>query len=81
MLQSIFPDVIRSLLDNFRALQSNQQQKLANGINIERTLFDQSSDDFTVKVVKKPDEIKALLEVGFEYVCEKDHLIFMRKRK
>jgi integrase len=50
-------------------------------INIERTLFDQSSDDFTVKVVEKPDEIKALLEVGFEYVCEKDHLVFMRKRK
>jgi hypothetical protein len=36
-----------------------------------RTLFDQISDDFKVKVVEKLDEIKALLEVGFEYVCEK----------
>jgi hypothetical protein len=26
-------------------------------------------------------EIKALLEVGFEYVCEKDGLLFFRKRK
>jgi hypothetical protein len=50
-------------------------------INIERTLFEESSDGFTVKVVEKPEEIKALLEVGFEYVCQKDNLIFMRKRK
>ncbi len=50
-------------------------------INIERTLFEQTTDGFTVKVAEKPDEAKALLEVGFEYVCQKDNLIFMRKRK
>jgi hypothetical protein len=32
-------------------------------------------------VAEKPEEIKALLEVGFEYVCEKDELMFFRKRK
>jgi len=26
-------------------------------------------------------EIQALLEVGFEYVCEKGELLFFRKRK
>jgi hypothetical protein len=30
---------------------------------------------------KKPEEIKELLEAGFEYVCQKDTLIFLRKRK
>jgi len=50
-------------------------------INIERTMFEESSDGFTVKVVEKPEEIKALLEVGFEFVCQKDNLIFLRKRK
>jgi hypothetical protein len=51
-------------------------------INIERTLFEeQSSDEFTVKVAEKPEDIKALLEAGFEYVCSKDSLIFLRKRK
>ena len=50
-------------------------------INIERSLFDEYADAFTVKVAEKPEEIKALLEVGFEYVCQKDNLIFMRKRK
>jgi len=35
----------------------------------------------TVKVTEKPEEVKAFLEVGFEYVCQKDSLMFLRKRK
>lgn len=50
-------------------------------INIERTLFEPGSDEFTVKVTEKPEEVKSLLEVGFEYICQKDSLIFLRKRK
>ena len=42
---------------------------------------DSCNDEFTVKVASDPEEIKALLEVGFEYVCEKDGLLFFRKRK
>jgi len=50
-------------------------------ITIERTIFEPTSDEFIVRVTDKPDEVKSLLEVGFEYVCQKDNLIFMRKRK
>ncbi|MCJ7718419.1 tyrosine-type recombinase/integrase, partial [Candidatus Bathyarchaeota archaeon] len=51
-------------------------------INIEHTIFGAGADDeFTVKVTEKPEEIKTLLETGFEYVCAKDSLIFLRKRK
>jgi len=50
-------------------------------INIERTLFEEQNDEFTVKVAEKPDEIKGLLEVGFEYVCQKEGLVYLRKRK
>ena len=51
-------------------------------ITVERTLFGESeNDEFTVKVAENPEEIKALLEVGFQYVCQKDSLIFLRKRK
>jgi integrase len=50
-------------------------------INIERTLFEDQSDEFTVKVAEKPEDIKSLLETGFEYVCQKDDLVYMRKRK
>jgi hypothetical protein len=34
-----------------------------------------------VPKVWKYDESGALLELGFEYVCQKDNLIFLRKRK
>ena len=51
-------------------------------INIEHTLFEAIGDDaLTVRVAEKPEEVKALLEVGFEYFCQKDTLIFLRKRK
>jgi integrase len=50
-------------------------------ITIERTIFEPSSDEFTVRVTNKPEEVKALLETGFDYVCEKDELVFLRKRK
>ena len=50
-------------------------------ITIERTIFEPSSDEFTVRLAKDPDDIQKLLEVGFEYVCEKDGLLFLRKRK
>ncbi|MCW4046664.1 MAG: tyrosine-type recombinase/integrase [Candidatus Bathyarchaeota archaeon] len=50
-------------------------------ITIERTLFEPYSDEFTVRIAEKPEDVKSLLEVGFEYVCQKDNLIFLRKRK
>ena len=50
-------------------------------ITIEKTIFGEYNDEFTVKVASKPEEIKSLLEAGFEYVCEKDGLMFFRKRK
>jgi len=34
-----------------------------------------------VKVAREPEEIKRLLEIGFEYICEKEGLAFLRKRK
>ncbi len=42
-------------------------------INIENTLFEPSRDEFTVRVVEKTEEVKALLEVGFECICQKDN--------
>jgi integrase len=51
-------------------------------INIEHTLFEAgANDEFTVRVAEKPEEIKTLLELGFEYVLQKDNLIFLRKRR
>ncbi len=66
------------------------RQKLSRPQKIENTLlyiqlaeviFKEITDEFTVRVAKTPEEIKGLLEVGFEYVVEKDGLMFFRRRK
>jgi hypothetical protein len=50
-------------------------------IQLAETIFKDLKDEFTVKVASKREEIKALLEVSFEYVCEKDGFLYLRKRK
>ncbi|PUA31228.1 MAG: hypothetical protein B9J98_07170 [Candidatus Terraquivivens tikiterensis] len=51
-------------------------------VSIENAVFGAGdSSEFHVEVAEKPEEIKALLEAGFEYVCKKDGLMFFRKRK
>jgi len=50
-------------------------------IQPEQAIFKEESDEFTVRVATKQDEVKELLEVGFDYVCQKDDLMYFRKRK
>jgi len=51
-------------------------------IQLEKALFSDISDDFTCRVVKDAGEAKALVEVGFEYVCTTPRkTMLFRKRK
>jgi len=50
-------------------------------IQLEQALFQDTSDEFTVRIATKRDEIKEFLEAGFEFVCQKDELVYFRKRK
>ncbi len=50
-------------------------------IQLEKALFTADSDEFTVKATNDTEEVQALLEVGFEYVCTKEDLMFFKKRK
>ncbi len=38
-------------------------------------------EEFAIRIVMGPEEIKGLLVVGFGYVCEKNGLLFFRKQK
>ncbi len=38
-------------------------------------------DDYACKVAREPEEIKALIELGFDYITEQAGLKFFRKRK
>ena len=51
-------------------------------IQSEQAIFGAGIDDeFTVQATSNKEEIKQLLSVGFEYICQKDDLLFFRKRK
>jgi integrase len=50
-------------------------------IQLAEAIFKDTSEEFTVRAASKPEEIQALLEVGFEYICEKDAILYFRKRK
>jgi hypothetical protein len=43
--------------------------------------IEEAAEEFHVKATSDPKEIKELIEVGFQCVCEKDGLMFFRKRK
>ena len=50
-------------------------------IQLDKALFNDKPDEFHVKVARSTEDVKALLEVGFEYVCERNGTLFFRKRK
>ena len=50
-------------------------------VHLADSLFESTEDEYHVKITEKPEEIKNLLETGFEYVCTKDNLMFFKKRK
>ena len=50
-------------------------------IQLEKALYQDRNESFTVMAVKDPEQVKAMLEVGFDYVCQKDDLVFLRKPK
>jgi hypothetical protein len=49
-------------------------------VQLDQALFDKDADSFTCRVAKTPEGIRELIEAGFEYVIEKDDLIYFRKR-
>lgn len=61
-------------------------KELLGHVNIQNTLVythlvNWDTDDFICKVAKTIDEAVELVESGFEYVTEMDHIKLFRKRK
>jgi len=50
-------------------------------IDLEKATFKETNDEFTVRVAETLNEAFKLLEVGFDFVCQKDDLMYFRKRK
>lgn len=50
-------------------------------VQIESALYQSLSDDWTCKVAENSDQVKELIEAGFEFVMQKDNLAYFRKRE
>jgi hypothetical protein len=50
-------------------------------INLEKALFQNTDDEYHVKVAQTLEEATKLLEVGFEYVTDMDGAKIFKKRK
>ncbi len=50
-------------------------------VQLEESLFGEPADEFYSAVAKTSDEIKRLIEAGFEYVCTFENAVYFRKRK
>jgi len=50
-------------------------------IQLDKTLFNENSEEFIAKMTKEPSEVQTLLEVGFLWVGVTDGLVYLRKRK
>ena len=51
-------------------------------INIAHTIFGAGSNDkFITKIAETPEQIAKFLDAGFDYICQKDNLTFLRKRQ
>ena len=51
-------------------------------IQVEQAIFGLNNDEeYDVTATNDKEDIEKLISVGFEYICEKDDLLFFRKRK
>jgi len=51
-------------------------------IQVEQAIFGLSNDDeYEVTATNDKEDIKKLISVGFEYICQKDDILFFRKHK
>lgn len=73
--------VLPEVLGRLKVLEDRAKRGVFVPFHLDKGLFKESNDGFPVKAVRNADEIAPLLETGFEYHCEKDGMMFFRKRK
>ena len=56
-------------------------RKIENTLKYTQLVKFEESDAYFCKVAKTEDEIKILIESGFQYMCENEELKFFRKPK
>jgi hypothetical protein len=71
----------RKTRDILYVKQQLGHHNIKNTLIYTQLLADETEENYTCKVAKTEQEIKQLIENGFEYITEQDGLKFFRKRK
>ncbi|MCD6445690.1 tyrosine-type recombinase/integrase [Candidatus Bathyarchaeota archaeon] len=67
--------------DILHVMQVLGHKNIKNTLKYTQLAKFEGEDQYICKVAKEPKQIASLIEAGFTYVCEKDGLLFFRKRK
>jgi integrase len=67
--------------DILHVMQVLGHKRIQNTLKYTQLVQFDAPDDYVCKVAKTDVEIGALIELGFEYICENQGLKFFRKRK
>jgi integrase len=71
----------KDLLETARKLGHREIKNTMLYIQLDKQLFSSKDDNYTVRIAHTNEEVKGLLEIGFEWVGEKSDAIFLRKPK
>ncbi|MEM2578148.1 MAG: hypothetical protein QXV88_04605 [Candidatus Bathyarchaeia archaeon] len=67
--------------DILYVMQVLGHKNIKNTLKYTQLIKFKEDQEFICKIAKTPKEAKELIEAGFEYVFQRDGLIFFRKRK
>jgi integrase len=71
----------KNLLETARKLGHREIKNTMLYIQLDKRLFSSEDDSHTVRIAHSDEEVKGLLETGFEWVGQRDDVIFLRKPK
>ncbi|MEM2926617.1 MAG: tyrosine-type recombinase/integrase [Candidatus Bathyarchaeia archaeon] len=67
--------------DILYVMQLLGHRSIKNTLVYTQLIKNAKEDEYVCKVARTPAEIQEFIELGFEYVCQKEDLAFFRKRK
>jgi len=67
--------------DILHVMQTLGHKNIKNTLKYVQLAKCEEEDEFIRKVARTPKEIAGLIEAGFEYVLERNGMVFFRKRK
>jgi len=71
----------KDILHVMNTLGQRNIKNMLRYIKLEEAIFKENNDEFVCKTAHSVEEAKALVEVGFEYVCDIEGVKLFRKRK